>query len=199
MFSRAYKPLLAAAALAGSLGFATSAQAAVTLLGVTSGTDCGGKGGFSNCYANPDGTITQGTTQGGSPAIWKINSDATTDVSTMFPSITGSEFSVSYFGNTNTLNFTYTPGTDDPTIHYFAIKQGNSTALYYDSDPITSGSIMLDSLFPNNPGFSHITFFDTGDPGVPEPGVWALLITGFFGIGSMLRRRRTHLTLAFNK
>ena len=199
MFSHTYKPLLAAAMLAGSMGFATSAQAAVTLLGITAGTDCSGKGGFANCYANPDGTITQGTTQGGSPAIWKINSDGSKETSSTFPSITGSEFSVTYFGGTNTLNFTYTPGADDPTIHYFAIKQANSTALYYDSDPITAGSINLDGLFPNNPGFSHITFFDTGDPAVPEPGVWALLITGFFGIGSMLRRRRTRLTLAFNK
>ena len=28
-------------------------------------------------------------------------------------------------------------------------------------------------------------------PGVPEPGVWAMLLVGFTGMGTMLRRRRT--------
>lgn len=28
------------------------------------------------------------------------------------------------------------------------------------------------------------------EPGVPEPATWALMLTGFFGLGSMLRRRR---------
>ncbi|MDP3745524.1 MAG: PEP-CTERM sorting domain-containing protein [Phenylobacterium sp.] len=32
--------------------------------------------------------------------------------------------------------------------------------------------------------------------GVPEPGAWAMMILGFFGLGSMLRRRREGVVLA---
>jgi hypothetical protein len=37
-----------------------------------------------------------------------------------------------------------------------------------------------------------ITFTDErGGTGVPEPASWALMLTGFFGLGALLRRRRT--------
>ncbi|MGZ6016329.1 MAG: PEPxxWA-CTERM sorting domain-containing protein, partial [Phenylobacterium sp.] len=31
--------------------------------------------------------------------------------------------------------------------------------------------------------------------GVPEPATWAMMLTGFFGLGSMLRRRRAALAV----
>jgi hypothetical protein len=64
---------------------------------------------------------------------------------------------------------------------------------------IFSGGIDLDTLFPGNPGYSHITFFDTqngggtgGDGGgaVPEPSTWAMMLLGFGAMGMAMRRRR---------
>jgi hypothetical protein len=69
------------------------------------------------------------------------------------------------------------------------INQANQSRLYYDAAPITSFSIALSTLFPNNPGYSHITFFDTGAPALPEPATWAMLIGGFGAMGVALRRR----------
>lgn len=182
--------LLAAAGLA-TMTLATPAFAAPTLIGQFSGNECGGQGGFSNCYAFPNGTTGQGVGNGtGSPSIFKKNSDGTTDISTLFPTINGTEFTVTYVSATNTLSFTYTPGAGDPVIHYFAINQANKTFLYYDAAPITNFSIALTTLFPNNPGWSHITFFDTGAPAVPEPASWAMLIGGFGAMGAALRRRQ---------
>lgn len=181
--------LLAAVGFA-ALAAANPAYAAPTLIGQFSGNECGGQGGFSNCYAFPNGTTAQGVGNGtGSPAIFKKNSDGSNDISTLFPSITGTEFSVTYTSATNQLSFTYTPGAGDPVIHYFAINQANYTYLYYDAAPITSGTISLTGLYPNNPGWSHITFFDTGAPAVPEPTTWAMLIGGFGMMGAALRRR----------
>lgn len=169
---------------------ASPAFAAPVLIGSFSGNECGGAGGFSNCYAFQNGTTAQGPGNGGgSPSIFKKNSDGSTDTSTLFPSINGTEFAITYTSATNTLSFTYTPGLNDPVIHYFVINQANQSRLYYDAAPITNFSIALSTLFPNNPGWSHITFFDTGAPAVPEPATWAMLIGGFGAMGFALRRR----------
>jgi len=179
--------LLAAAGFAAMVA-ASPAQAAPTLIGSFSGNECGA-GGFSNCYAYQNGTTSSGQTGGGSPSIFKKNSDGSTDTSTLFSTINGSEFLITYTAGTNTLSFTYTPGAGDPVIHYFAINQANQTHLYYDAAAITSGTIALTPLFPNNPGWSHITFFDTGATAVPEPATWAMMIGGFAAMGFALRRR----------
>jgi hypothetical protein len=190
------KHLTLAAALSSAALFvaAAPAQAAVVFLGSFAGTECGGAGGFSNCYAYQNGTA-QGQSGGGSPAIWKYNDGGATDTSTLFPSISGSEFSITYVGGTNTLSFTYTPGANDPVIHYFAVKQANGFILFYDSDPITSGSVDLDTYF-KQPGYSHITFFDTGAPAVPEPATWAMMLGGLGLAGVAMRRRKTVVSFA---
>jgi len=177
--------LLGATMLAA--GLSAPASAAAVLIGTGGPNDC--IGGFSTCYANEDGTITQD--QGDSPAIYKLNSggDDPEEFSSLFPSIDGSEFDINYDGGTNTLSFTYTPGVNDPDIHFFTLKQGRVWKLFHDADPILSGSYDLDTYFPNNPGWSHITFFDTGSA-VPEPTTWALMILGFGVIGGVMRRKQ---------
>ena len=169
------------------------------LIGEYSGTECSGQGGFSNCYASASGTTQGQPNGGGSAAVFKYNFGGATEVSSLYPSITGSEFVINLATNTNVLSFSYTAGANDPSIHYVAVKQANGFALFYDANPITSGSFNLSDYFKKNPGYSHITFFNgsASTPGpVPEPATWAMMIGGFALIGASLRRRKTALRFA---
>lgn len=188
---RTLKQALLGFAVIGALGAATPAFAALTVVGTYSGNECSGQGGFPNCYATQSG-VTQGPTTDplASPSIYKLHPNNSAQVSPVFPTITGNEFNVVYTAGSNNLSFTYTPGTGDPEVHYVSVKQSNDYVLFYDPNPILSGSLDLSTWFPNNPGWSHITFFDTRTPPIPEPGTWAMLLLGFGGVGIAIRRRR---------
>jgi hypothetical protein len=189
MAKHAAKVLASVAALSLSSGFWATQAHAITYLGLFGGTECSGPGGFPNCYAYQTGTA-QGQQGGGSPSIFKYNFGGAIETSSQYPSITGLEFEITYLANTNTLSFLYTPGANDPEIHYFAVKQANDFALFYDAAPLTSGSVALDDYFPDNPGYSHITFFNTGSTAVPEPATWAMMLLGFGLVGAAMRHRQ---------
>ena len=183
------KSLLKSAVAASALMFAMPASAEIVNLGSFDGTECSGKGGFPNCWATQDG-VQQGpvTDPLGSPAVYKIGSDGETEASGLFPTIDGSEFDLTIEGDI--LSFMYTQGEGDPFLHYFSVKQADDYALFYDEIGITSGSVDLSELFPNNVGWSHITWFDTGGTAVPEPGTWGMMLMGFGAAGFAMRRRR---------
>jgi hypothetical protein len=199
------KRTLLGGAIAAVLSFSAPVQAA-EYLGKTKG-ECQGQGGFTNCFATKTGDtgdivkgpLAEGVV--GSPTIVKYDGSGSLDtISTNFASIDGSEIQLMYDALTDVLSFTYTPDANDPEIHFFSIKQGNETALFYDATAILTGSIDLDEYFSKGSGYSHITFYDTkaaggtdpdgGTGGVPEPGTWAMMLIGFGGMGVAMRRRR---------
>lgn len=176
-----------------------NANAALVSLGTFGGNDCGGKGGFGDCYATQEG-VQQGAPTSllllGSPSVYKLNSNenaptGSEDFGAFYPSVNGDEFSVSYNGSNNTLSWTYTAGLNDPVLHYVSIKQAEGYALFYDAGPITGGSIDLDLYFPDTPGWSHITFFNSNPTiQVPEPVSLALLGIGMLGVAAARRVKK---------
>jgi len=178
------------AALAASTLVPEPARAALVFYGQYAGEDCDGPGGFSACYAsNSPVGIFDDDGDGRSPAVFRFEARRGTAVSPLFPTLSGAEFAVDYLAG-NVLSFTYSPGADDPAVHFYTVQGDEGYLLFYDDMPITAGSMDLDSYFQES-GWTHITFFNTGTaPGVPEPATWALLLLGFGGAGFALRRRR---------
>jgi hypothetical protein len=60
---------------------------------------------------------------------------------------------------------------------------------------LSAGSYTIDFVFNTNLKPSKDVVIDqvyviAGNPGVPEPGTWAMMITGFGLVGALIRRRR---------
>jgi hypothetical protein len=124
--------------------------------------------------------------------VAQIGLTGTSDISTNYPTIDGSEFTLTLNTSSNTLLFTYLMGAGDPLLHYISIKQGDGYELFYDAAGFASGttySFALNDYFPNNPGVSHITVYDDAGA-VPEPATWGLMLLGFAGVGAAMRRSR---------
>jgi hypothetical protein len=113
-------------ALVAGLLVSGAVQAAVIQGPTNPGNDCGA-GGFAACNATTTGTNMNGSAGPGSPVIFKRNSSGDDDQPTGstdlggFPTVTGSEFNITYDAVDKILSFTYTPGAGDPEIHLFGL------------------------------------------------------------------------------
>jgi hypothetical protein len=107
-------------------------------------------------------------------------------------------------------------GTQEAAIQY---NNGQFNGLFYVSDfsyqgnpyelQIQGGSLSIVPIVNGNPGFNSLVngFVDfslsnvqpftptISSPGVPEPGVWAMMLLGFLGLGVILRERRRTTSL----
>jgi hypothetical protein len=82
--------------------------------------------------------------------------------------------------------------TCEPTGHFFATTPWNpgftGTFLILDSDGHTISDRIV--LYNDANGNGNLKFFSDPNLGVPEPATWTIMLTGFFGLGAMLRRRQ---------
>lgn len=199
--------------------FGTSAHAAL-VSATFSGNDCAGYfgTGFGSCAIFIDVNRTHIEI---SPVIHKVdynddNSVANTETNSMFPSVDGSEFTISddVNGDDNaTGTWSYTPTGADPGVRYWAVKAGSSFTLYWDVDVsltqtggacdgtnnynltclnaanvVSSGSWTT----PNNQQLSHITFYDSEPPQiVPIPAAVWLFGSALLGLVGIGRRKAT--------
>lgn len=169
------------------------------------GNDCSGYfgTGFDSCtvFINEAGERIEL-----SPVIAKFGGDLTLSETndTLFPSVTGDEFS---FSNTTASNKTgdwsYTPGQNDPGVRYWATKAGGNFLLFWEVDDsaLLSGGACdvadfytlscLDAAMivsasdwttPDDKELSHITFYDTAVIPVPAAAwFFASAIAGLLG------------------
>jgi hypothetical protein len=206
--------LITALAAASISAMASTAAQAVTVSGDTffvgthAGQDCpvtgAQNGGFTNCWATQTGIVAgpQPNDPTASQVVFKQDAGGDQEINPAYQTLTGgidgTEFTIALTSD-NHLLFTYVMGAEDPVLHYISIKQAGAAAdggyaLFYDPAGFTSGttySFNLTSYFPNTPGFSHITVYDSTGP-VPEPATWAMMLLGFGGIGMAMRRRRSN-------
>ena len=201
-----------AMATTGTLAaFLATGASAVTYLntGINGGNIC--QGSLADCSVTIDAGDGETLT---TPAIAKFEVSggmfSLDGTSSLFPSVTGSEFMIS-LTDANTATFRYMVGADDPALTAIAVKGGSdqneggaSIALYnffdgdfsYDAATMTySGTFSTEGLFNNGgqtPGISNVTFFDTGMPDMPQvpvPAAGFMLLAGLGGLAAARRRK----------
>jgi hypothetical protein len=171
---------------------AFSSVASAAFIATIPGNDCAGVFGqpFDDCKVpaqyDPNET----------PIIIKFEfNDAggitATTISSLFPTIDGSEFSFVFGNGTSTGTWTYNPGPGDPDINFFVAKGGDFFNLFSNlGDPLSD-----DWFTPLNPAnqqlfnLSHLSFYDTNGR-IPEPASLALLGLGLAGLAFVRRRKR---------
>jgi len=158
---------------------------------VASSNECGA-GGFDSCTLFGSPTIAKYEYDDGVYGGNELNN-------TSFPSIDGSEFSVSLASN-GSGTWSYTPGVGDPVVVTgFVVKAGSGSSgagysiyTWDDTSGTDFSSIAWDTSTLRNKALSHITFFDTGATisTIPLPAAGWMLLAGLGGIAALRRRKK---------
>lgn len=205
--------LLAAGAAAALLATAGSAGAAITLsAGQFGGTgvhsDPGlvaqtvtGTAGSDVVSLSTTGNVFLHTSGGGESDFNAVNS---TDTGSLLMTDLSVDFTFSY----DAVTFNLSPPNGETSDMFLSVNGGAFTFSVPNAvitDPLgngenkfvlsaTGGDAIHTLDFSFDPGVDHIQQIRVGNPiagVVPEPATWAMMILGFGGVGSLLRRRRT--------
>lgn len=209
------RPSAVAAVLVAGASVLVSLPASATLISRSfDGNDC--RGFFGDSFDACEIFIGEGDNRFElSPVIAKLGYDddqnlEETEINDgLYPSIDGSEFSVT-FDDSMEGSFTYDPTGDDPGLKYWSVKYGSDFNLFWDVDDalLADGAACTDDpynltclqganvvtggdWFTNEQnGLSHIVFYNS-EPveRVPAPGILALLGIGLLGLFGASRRR----------
>ena len=192
--------------------FSLQGHAATISVKIDGVNDCAGyfgdpdRNGFQGCRIAYDGEEL-------SPVIAKIDVDDSGMIEgvqtnyTDYPSIDGSEFTVTYGMDTTSGDWAYNGTAPDPNVKYWTTKAGNGFTLFWnvaDSELVGSGACVSDyfnlaclsaaqhvtsgSWSTGGPGLSHITFYNSGV--VPVPAAVWLFGSGLLGLVGVARRKR---------
>lgn len=200
------KTLLAGTAVAIAASFAAvSANAAIVNGSFETGDMTGWSGGFASTneygYTPTDGSYLASTYAGCGDGVYCTISQTFTTLGGLFS------------GDAAFLAHDYLPYNDDafvsisdgPTQLFFssigAVGDYGSSGWVHFTHTLAAGTYTVTAGVRNNGdnGFSSqilVDNFSDGSAAVPEPAAWALMLTGFFGMGAVLRSNRRKAVFA---
>jgi len=219
--NKQFKLFAGVAALGIGLAASTPAAALVLVTAAISDANGGASNDCTGVFGNFGGTTAGTICDVGhaltpsvdvSPIIAKQNIGGAMEISAVFPSITGTEFSI-VGGTGNSGTWTYTQGTGDPDVRYWVAKAGNDPFLLHwmvndaDAAGVCAGTsdynlACLSAAVAVTGGdwstaagadLSHLSWYDTGGGTppfqIPEPGALFLMGAGLLGLGLARRRK----------
>jgi hypothetical protein len=118
-------------------------------------------------------------------------------LSQSFTDVAGEALTISGYVNGNGASFSHVQYYFDGNLVFDTGNPTPNTGGYtrYSALVTATGSDTFDLHFRNDPGYSDLDNFSVASGAVPEPATWAMMLVGFGGLGTLLRRRRGQVAL----